>query len=529
MALAACGCSTAAGRNLAEGASGTQRRRYLLLDSRIIESAENTKLVIGTIKKDKNNPLFGEDKPWEPRFDNAYMSVIYDRQEKIYKCWYNPFVIDERTTGTPPDRRNSKSKDYMSARPRGREMGVCYAVSKDGIRWEKPELGLCEFGGNKKNNLVMRIRDMRGVFRGPHGVGVIKDLRETDTARRYKMFLRAQKMAVAFSPDGIHWDSPILCGAIYCPGDTHNNAFWAPTLGKYVGITRLKTRKNIRLVGRTESPDFLNWTRSKVVYRGVTDQKQAHDMVVFPAGGVYIGLLGIMEFPRPRSTYHVRQHVELPWSPDTLTWHRIQEGTPFIAHTPAKTRDYETMPYDWGNIFAAPPIFLAGEIRIYYSACNWFFFDWRKGYLALARLRPDGWAGYEQVDPARPAQIVTKPLVCRGDRLQLTADVGTNGCVNVTLLDTKGRELAVSEPITETVTDVEVKWKGRSSLKGHASKACHLRFQLHAAKLYSFGFDLESPNEIISAQSAAVTDSKQDVKRIVARILEKGRKAAKTR
>ena len=29
---------------------------------------------------------------------------------------------------------------------------VCYATSKDGIAWSKPELGLVEFGGNKANN-----------------------------------------------------------------------------------------------------------------------------------------------------------------------------------------------------------------------------------------------------------------------------------------------------------------------------------------------------------------------------------------
>jgi len=486
MALVVGGCSTG------EVQPGEKRSRYLVLDSRIIDSAENAKLTVGTVVKDKNNPLFGEDKPWEPRFDNAYISIIYDRAEKIYRCWYNIFIVDERTTSTPPEKRNSKSQDYISARPTGREMCVCYAVSKDGIRWEKPHLGLVEFGGNKKNNIVMRGKEMRGVFRGPHGAGVFKDLRETDASRRYKMFLRAKKMAVAFSPDGIHWGEPIPRHKIYCHGDTHNNAFWAPTLGKYVGITRLKTRNNIRLVARTESPDFLNWTRAENVYRGVSDQKQAHDMVVFHVDGVYIGLLGIMEFPKPRSDYHVRQHVELAWSPDTITWHRIQEGTPFIGHSPAKTVSYETVPYDWGNIFAAPPIFFEDEVRIYYSACNWYFFDWRKGYLALARLRPDGWAGYEQGDVAKPARIVTKPIVCRGEKLQLTADVRDNGFVKVALLDAEGRELAVSEPVTRTVTDAVVKWKGGFSLDGQRNKATRLRFELSSAKLYSFGFDLKS-------------------------------------
>jgi len=316
-------CSTVASESPRRANEGMKRDRYLLLDSRVIESVENAELTVGTVQKDKNNPLFKEDKPWEPRFDNVYANVMYDAQDKLYKCWYSPFIIDERTTSTPPEKRNPESRDYMGVRPNRREMGVCYAVSKDGIHWEKPELGLVEFGGNKRNNILMRGQEMRGMFRGPHGAGVFKDLHESNVARRYKMFFRAERMAVAFSPDGVHWDNPILCREIEAPGDTHNNAFWAATLGKYVAITRLKTRGNIRLVARTESPDFVNWTKAKVVLRGVKPRLQTHDMVVFRTGGVYIGLLGLMDFPQD-SNYHVRQHVELAWSPDTVTWRHIQ-------------------------------------------------------------------------------------------------------------------------------------------------------------------------------------------------------------
>ncbi len=63
------------------------RDRYLLLDSRIIESTDNVKLSVGVVRKDRNNPLFKEDKPCEPRFDNPYCSVIYDRQARL--CSFN--------------------------------------------------------------------------------------------------------------------------------------------------------------------------------------------------------------------------------------------------------------------------------------------------------------------------------------------------------------------------------------------------------------------------------------------------------
>ncbi len=58
-------------------------RNYLLLDSTIIEKLVNVQLEIGSVKKFSGNPLFKEDKPWEPRFDNMYPNVIYMAEEFI--------------------------------------------------------------------------------------------------------------------------------------------------------------------------------------------------------------------------------------------------------------------------------------------------------------------------------------------------------------------------------------------------------------------------------------------------------------
>ena len=105
--------------------------RRLLLDSRIVDRVDNAKLTVGTVEKDKNNPLMTADKPWEPRWDNMYPNVIYDEKEKIYKCWYTPFIIDRRTTATPPEQRNPKSHVYMRKRPSRRDEAVLYATSKE--------------------------------------------------------------------------------------------------------------------------------------------------------------------------------------------------------------------------------------------------------------------------------------------------------------------------------------------------------------------------------------------------------------
>ena len=455
--------------------------RHLVLDNRLIDEVIAAKLTLGEITKHPQNPLFGEDKPWEPRFDNVYANVIYDTKDRLYKCWYNPFIVDKRVTHTPPEKRHPDWCNYMDVKPTDREMGVCYAFSADGLHWEKPELELVEFEGNTQNNIVMR---------RVNGAGVFKDEREIDPARRYKMFFCGEpQMTVAFSPDGLHWSEPLPIPEVEAHG-THPNAFWAETLGKYVGITRQHVR-SIRLVTRTESTDFVQWTPDETILEGASPRLQTHDMIVFPTCGIYLGLLGIMVYPGD-SDAEVKQHVELAWSPDTLEWHRIQEGTPFMGHTPSETERYGALPYDWGTIFPSAPIFFDDEIRIYYGAGDGYFFNWRKGYLALATLRPHGWAGYEPTRADTPAVITTQLLTFDRPSIGITADVWEDGSVRVAVLDKAGSQRAVSKPIRTTGTDSAVEWEASQDLASLSGDQVRLRFQLRNAKLYAFQIGTEN-------------------------------------
>ena len=168
---------------------------------------------------------------------------------------------------------------------------------------------------------------------------------------------------MVFSSDGLHWGQPITTPEIEANG-THTNAFWAPHLDRYVGISR-QHADGVRLVTRAKSTDFAYWTRDQTILRGPNSHPQTRDMIVLPTNGIYIGLLARMVYPdgsdRNEAT-GVKQHVELVWSPDTVTWYRIQEGTPFIGYIPEGTKTCGAMPYDRGTIFASAPIFLNDEI-----------------------------------------------------------------------------------------------------------------------------------------------------------------------
>ena len=125
------------------------KERCLLLDSRVVANTQNAQLTLGKVEKHASNPLFGEDEPWEKRFDNLYARVIYDEEDQLYKCWYMPFIIDNSAKGMTLEER----EETPSRSPEDRDEGIYYAFSKDGFHWEKPKLGFVEFLGNSKITL----------------------------------------------------------------------------------------------------------------------------------------------------------------------------------------------------------------------------------------------------------------------------------------------------------------------------------------------------------------------------------------
>ncbi|MHC4506508.1 MAG: hypothetical protein ACYTFI_24700, partial [Planctomycetota bacterium] len=477
--LLTAGAVTATARSYGGEMPEVKRTRFLVLDSRVIDTASGARLTLGEVKKHPANPLFGEDKPWEKRFDNLYGNVMFDKEDRLYKCWYSPFIVDHSAKGMSLEERRKRYRP-----PRGREMGVCYATSKDGIEWTKPLMTIREWDGAPTNI----------VERGPHGAGVFKDLREKDPNRRYKMFFKERGMCVAFSRDGVHWSEPARCRGLNVAGDTHNNVLWAPTLGTYVGITReWERRPRQRLVVRTTTRDFREWTEPKVVLKGLEPRLQTYAMPVFYHGGVYIGLIALHDQKSDRVW------TELAWSPDTVEWNRVCPGTPLIPNSDEK------LAYDYGCIYpCAYPVFLDDEIRLYYGGSDWLHYGWRNGSLCLATLRPDGFAGYEQTSAERPATVTTVPMSWPGGQAYLSADVREGGSVGVALLDSDNKTLAESKPVRRTVTDAEIDWQGQSRMRDLAGKPVRLRFELRNAKLYSYSFS--RPVTVLGARTGAAEE-----------------------
>lgn len=437
--------------------------RYLLLDSRIIDKLDNAKLSVGKITKHPANPLFLEDNPWEKRFDNLYGNVIYDKKEEIYKIWYSPFIIDYSAKGMSLNKR--QDKEYMA--PQDREMAICYATSKNGVDWEKPNLGLVDYNGSTDNNII---------WRGPHGAGIYKDSHEKDSDLLYKMLTKlgesGEIIATSHSSDGIIWSKPSSINLEGITGDTHNNLLWDPKSGTYVGITRTWGEMG-REVMRIESNDFKTWKKDKVVMTGKNTIRQPYSMPIIFHAGVFLGLVAVHEQPPVDRVW-----TELAWSPDTKIWHRIDEGNPLIPCSD------KILDYDYGCVYScANPIFLKNEIRLYYGGSDYLHYKWRTGNLSLAILRPDGFAGYEQVRDNESAIILTKDVPFTGKEIRISCDVEESGSINADILDKKGNILASSQPIRSTVTDGTLLLNRPVNMK-----QIRFRFTLDKAILYSFSF-----------------------------------------
>lgn len=446
--------------------------RHLLLDERVVEGTRNAELTLGKVKKHGANPLFGEDRPWEKRFDNFYANVIFDEEERLYKVWYSPFIVDNSAKGL--SKRQWKETKYRA--PFDREMAICYATSIDGMKWTKPELGLVEYDGSRSNNILWRGSEgSRAKGAGPHGGGIFKDVLDPDPKRRYKALLKSEVLSVAFSTDGVHWGSPIACPEANSAGDTHNNAFWAPTLGKYVGITRQWSKSFRRQIARTASEDFLTWENTHVVLEGLDEGRQTYAMPVFFHGGVYIGLLAIHDQDTDRVW------TELTWSPDTTTWHRVLPGTPFIPNGPSEGD------YDRGCVFAAAcPIFDKNEIRVYYGGSDGLHTSWRNGYFCLGTLRPDGFAGYSSRDANCLATVTTVALFDGKHVLRVSVDIQQGGSLVVRGLNDKRKVVIESKALTGSVSDQEIHWLGARELAATNVKRLRLQFAFRHATVYSF-------------------------------------------
>ena len=427
----------------------------LFIDDELIAELDGVERLVNQPAKYHENPVLTWDKPWEGNCVITWGSILYDREEKLFKAWYEV---------------------YKKFPPKGESaMLICYATSRDGISWDKPNLGLHAFHGSKANNIVFKGHlDAPTVFADPNPA----------PGRKYRMFWydgEARGIKSSLSADGVHWSEE---EGIRVKAGDRSSVDYDPLRGKYYVITRIPG-KSVRTCGLWESRDGLKFDFVKELAEA--DDKdppktQLYGMIAFPYEGLHLAFIEPFFIP-------IRKlNTQLMHSRDGLKWLRTPNRETFLPWGPPGSWDQA-----WVTPSQNPPIRIGDKLYIFYQGRQTLHWAERPfghiGSVGLAFLRPDGFMSIET--QWNEGTVTTAPLLLEGDTLHVNA-VARPGTVRAEVLDLEGRPIdgftrqqAVPMQMVDSL-DHALGWRGGGSLARLSGRKVRLRFHVQGAKLFSF-------------------------------------------
>jgi len=418
-------------------------------------------------------PVLKPDKPWELAGRGAFAApfsdgVWFDPQDRTFKMWY-----------------------YA-----GHSVGAtCYAISKDGQHWEKPQLDV-ETG----TNIVLKTpRDSGTVWLDP---------KPRDPNERFKMALWQGSFRLYRSPDGVHWTK---AGDGAKTGD-RSTFFYNPFRERW--IFSIRSSRLGRSRQYWETSDFFSFSdavaaKSTVPWVAADSADPARDdLQVKPQlynldcaayESVVLGLFSVW-----RGDYNKAQtekgkelfvagrpkqnSICVGFSRDGFHWDR-PDRRPFIPVSETKGD------WNWGNVQSTAPCCLVVGDQL------WFYVSGRagKGFpgcqnndagasTGLATLRRDGFASLDAA--ADGGALTTRAVRFRGKHLFVNLDA-RDGELRVELLDDQSRVIAPFDrahckPVRGDSAKQAVTWDGVADLSALAGKPVRFRFHLARGRLYAF-------------------------------------------
>jgi hypothetical protein len=445
--------------------------RQLFVDDYLVES---TTLVRRFHQPEwhAKNPVLTPDRAWEGSKAMPFSDgVWYDPTDRLFKMWY--------TAGTDL---------------------TCYAVSRDGIGWEKPDVGV-----EPGTNIVLRAKRDSST--------VVLDREERDPAKRFKLFrthngphpLGYSKgiwaISIHYSPDGIHWSGPVRRTG--WAGD-RSTVFYNPFRQAWVYSLRNPEWHGPRKRFYWESRDLegditwdvqqsppLPWIAADekdAAFPGVSLPAQLYNLDCVAYESVLLGLFAILrgDFDNRSPVTPGRpkpNNVCIGFSRDGFNWER-PDRRPFAdygAHAES---------WNWGNVQSVGGGCLVVGEKLY------FYFSGRRGAAeardsggstGLAILRRDGFAS---MDAGPEGGIVTTKTVRFSGHHLFVNCAAAGGELRVEILDEHGQvipEFSADRcvPWGGESTAHEVQWRG-ADFSRLVHRAVRLRFHLRKGALYSF-------------------------------------------
>ncbi len=449
-------------------------RRELFLDRFLIERMKNVGLVLHT-PRDEGCVLKFE-KPWEGAFC-GYCTVIRDDQE--IHLYYRGVA-----TSGKDGNKNERT---------------CYAVSTDGITWTKPELGLFDYKGSKKTNIILHD------FPQTHNFSPFLDTRPgVPPTQRFKgLGGKVGTGLVAYvSANGTHWQR-LQKAPVFKKGefDSQNVAFWSQAEQRYVLYFRSWTKgpfKGFRTVSRTTSTDFLHWEAPQKMSFGKTPPEHLYTNQTHPyfrAPHIYVATAA--RFMPGRKVVSDQEAKTLGVDPK---YYRDCSDAVLMTSRGGTTYDRTFM-----SSFIRPGIGIQNWVsRTNYPALNviqtgptemslYVNQDYAQPSAHLRRysLRLDGFASVRA--PYAGGELVTKPFTFKGKHLFLNFATSAAGGIRVEIQDESGKPIPGYAQATATEligNEIErvVSWKNGSNVSALAGRTIRLRFILKDADLYALQF-----------------------------------------
>jgi hypothetical protein len=453
--------------------------RQLFVDDFLVESTTCTRTFHHPTYHPAS-PVLRPEKEWEVRDEYA------DRTNTPPNPTAMPF-----SDGVFVDPRDGLFKMWYMA---GYRMNTAYAVSNDGIRWERPSLDVW-----RDSNVVRTSgRDSGTVW---------LDQFERDEAKRFKMALFIDHTLSLFvSPDGVHWQRIGETG----PAGDRTTFFYNPFRRRWVFSIRDNQFVNRGRYRRYwEHVDFgaadkwggvtsVAWVKADsrdFPRQGLSDVAELYNLDCVAYESVLLGLFNIW---RGESSDREKiNEITVGFSRDGFHWTRPDRRSFLpVSEEPGS--------WNYANVQSAGGCCLIVGDRLH------FYVSGRTGVrgldfpgtctTGLATMRRDGFASMDwlpgdrsarRVEPSAGAAgvLTTRVVKFEGGHLFVNGDL-RGGELRVEVLDGEGRQLPGFDqqhcvPVSGDGTRLPVRWTG-AALAQVVGRPVRFRFTMTRGRLYAF-------------------------------------------
>ena len=481
-------------------------QRQLFVDRYLIDRLDSLELKLQEPRPE--NVAVKYDQPWEDSLA-FYTTVIKDGD--VYKMYYRCRIARPRLT--------------------------CYAESRDGIHWTKPNLGLLEIDGSKENNVILGHSGSFSAF-----LDTRPDVPRSERYKANSIDVKAPYSLVGYiAEDGIRWrktrETPIVPHSLVNNFDSQNNMFWSEVEQLYVLYARHMVGGR-RSTARATSKDFLNWTAQTLMSYSdtgsttpsqhlYTNQTQPY----FRAPQIYISLPGRIHFGRRLLTVEELEFLKPRHSIISGGMRDVSDGVLLSTRSGSTRYDFQFKDSflrpglgqsNWSTRTNYPALGVVqtgpDEMSLYVQRD----YGQQTAHLERLSLRLDGFASLHA--PYGGGEMLTKPITFEGSRLEINYSTSAAGSIRVEIQTVDGQPIPgfslaecpeiIGDEISRLVSWGEVPpplstgrdpesmamesnvsfkapftaWQGNSDVSRLIGQPVRLRFVMNDADLFSFRF-----------------------------------------